>query len=645
MSSQQTRKCLLKGNLQIIEKRGSGRFGTVYKSKWNGQDIALKVINPENIYSQYIQNINQCTNTKIFKQNIRELLSGFSSLVSEYFIISKLPKSEYIVNIRDIITVYRSLLPLKPSEEDLYPGQIIGIVMDLVNGKDLYSYHTNILTENLFGKLVSDIVKGVIHLHSNRIIHGDLHLGNVLIQFDPKTSYKKEKNEKSWYVLNPTAKISDFGQSHVINQYCESSIYEKGMIINLRIQPPEMIKINQFEKTGDVWAFGIMLWEMLTGKRFEPRNISHTYGDQSFAVNDNWWKLMSEIAMQPNVTLEKERKLNLSIIDKYSELVNFARLSRLCMMMYPNYRPNFKQINNMLISNSKEMDKQIRSFQRRIVRNIYSIKSTRQIDETNMDNILNNYSFIWITYEERKEQPKIKRVNRLYEIEVKELPSLSPESYSGFILSSNEKQLLEFKFDEKSLKQDMEKVSDIANINTGSNNSNNDNSNNSSNGNSNGNSNSNGNDNEEEKQGMITEEEKKEKEEEEQKEDEEHKYKHEKEEKEKEKEEQKQEEQKQEEDKEKEKLKDFGEETDTESDIDTDMIHYLSSSDHDGNMYLTYSSSESESENDSTSESEISKSNENENEYNSSSNTSSDIESDSSDSDSDSGETLDGYYF
>ncbi|XP_020504685.2 tyrosine kinase receptor Cad96Ca isoform X2 [Labrus bergylta] len=87
------------------------------------------------------------------------------------------------------------------------------------------------------------------HLRSKMIIHGDLALRNIMV------------NKFPWEV-----KVGEFGLARDLTSMTSrrSSRWRNPRRVPLRWYPPEYFRNNYYSFKGDVWAFGIMLWEMQT---------------------------------------------------------------------------------------------------------------------------------------------------------------------------------------------------------------------------------------------------------------------------------------------------------------------------------------------------------------------------------------------
>ncbi|XP_037835286.1 tyrosine kinase receptor Cad96Ca isoform X2 [Kryptolebias marmoratus] len=87
------------------------------------------------------------------------------------------------------------------------------------------------------------------HLRSKNIIHCDLALRNIMV------------NKFPWEV-----KLTEFGLARDLTRMTSrhSSRWKNPRRVPLRWYPPEYFKNNNYSFKGDVWAFGIVLWEMHT---------------------------------------------------------------------------------------------------------------------------------------------------------------------------------------------------------------------------------------------------------------------------------------------------------------------------------------------------------------------------------------------
>lgn len=84
------------------------------------------------------------------------------------------------------------------------------------------------------------------YLHSRKITHCDMKSSNILLDENLKV------------------KISDFGLSRLKNIFTVSE--NKGRIGTSHWMPPEIMKANKYVESADVYSYGMILWEMMTGE-------------------------------------------------------------------------------------------------------------------------------------------------------------------------------------------------------------------------------------------------------------------------------------------------------------------------------------------------------------------------------------------
>ncbi|CAI2190370.1 2049_t:CDS:1, partial [Funneliformis geosporum] len=103
------------------------------------------------------------------------------------------------------------------------------------------------------------IIEGLKNIHQEDIIHRDYHSGNIMIsRFMGPTGF----------ITGFKCSLSDIGISKSSISNDDHEIY--GIIPYIA---PEIFQGQQYTKASDVYGFGMIMWELLTGRRpFWNRN-------------------------------------------------------------------------------------------------------------------------------------------------------------------------------------------------------------------------------------------------------------------------------------------------------------------------------------------------------------------------------------
>lgn len=122
------------------------------------------------------------------------------------------------------------------------------IITEYLSGGSLRAFlhkleHKSVPLQKLLA-IALDIARGMEYIHSQGVIHRDLKPENILFDEDF------------------CVKIADFGIA-CEEAFCDVLAEDPG---TYRWMAPEMIKHKPYGHKVDVYSFGLLLWEMVTGK-------------------------------------------------------------------------------------------------------------------------------------------------------------------------------------------------------------------------------------------------------------------------------------------------------------------------------------------------------------------------------------------
>ena len=129
-------------------------------------------------------------------------------------------------------------------------------------------------TEEIVQYLMKQIISAVHYLHSNKIIHRDLKLENILVNFPTK------QDKDSINMLSTTTKIIDFGfATRLRNSKANITFSVLGSPSNMDPKLLRYFETNEYNQYGydekvDIWSLGALCYEMLTGHMtFNGQNV------------------------------------------------------------------------------------------------------------------------------------------------------------------------------------------------------------------------------------------------------------------------------------------------------------------------------------------------------------------------------------
>ena len=225
------------GEHEIVGELGAGGMGEVYRARDTtlNREVALKVL-PES-------------------------LAADAGRLARF---DREAKALAALNHPNIAQVFR----FEQSED------VKAIVMELVEGPTLEErLRGGPLTLDETLSIARQLVEALDAAHRAGIVHRDLKPANVKVREDGTVKVLDFGLAKA---LDPSHEASGSGASPEVSPTLSTAMTAAGMLIGTAAyMAPEQAKGRPADKRADVWAFGVLLHEMLTGRRlFEGETIS-----------------------------------------------------------------------------------------------------------------------------------------------------------------------------------------------------------------------------------------------------------------------------------------------------------------------------------------------------------------------------------
>ncbi|XP_060675117.1 G-type lectin S-receptor-like serine/threonine-protein kinase At4g27290 isoform X2 [Ziziphus jujuba] len=273
-------------NFSSNNKLGEGGFGPVYKGTLeDGQEIAVKRLS-------------------------RNSLQGVNEFKNEVALIAKLQ--------------HRNLVKLLGC---CIQGEEKMLVYEYMPNNSLDHFifdkkKSELLNWSKRFHIINGIARGLLYLHQDsrlRIIHRDLKTSNILLDTE----------------MNP--KISDFGMARTFGGD-QSEGNTNRVVGTCGYMAPEYAVDGQFSAKSDVFSFGILLLEIISGKR--NRGFYHL--NHTLNLIGHAWRLFKE-----GRSLELVDPCLKDSID-LSEVLRSIHISLLCVQEHPEDRPSMSYVVLML---------------------------------------------------------------------------------------------------------------------------------------------------------------------------------------------------------------------------------------------------------------------------------------------------------
>ncbi|OIW06133.1 hypothetical protein TanjilG_29889 [Lupinus angustifolius] len=273
-------------NFSAENKLGEGGFGPVYKGKLlNGDEVAVK---------------------RLSKRSGQ----GWDELKNEAMLIAKLQHNNLVRLLGCCVERDEKMLIY-----ELMPNKSLDFILFDASKSMMLDWETRV-------RIIEGIAQGLLYLHQYsrlRIIHRDLKASNILLDIK----------------MNP--KISDFGMARMFGGN-EVEANTNRIVGTYGYMSPEYALEGLFSVKSDVFSFGVLFLEIMTGKKNTGFYNMNSLNLLAYA----WglWTTGRAIEMMDPVLKYASNKQNM--------MIRYVNIAFLCVQEYPADRPVMSDVVSML---------------------------------------------------------------------------------------------------------------------------------------------------------------------------------------------------------------------------------------------------------------------------------------------------------